>query len=187
MLLLLASLLLLATIIAGVVVVRKTLKSKDAPPPNPAAEVEIKNIRPDEKAGSSNPAFDPTATQLYLRPPPATANADQQKRQGTVISGARLVGLSGSQKGTSVPLSAEGVTIGRATSCNVVLTDARVSGNHAWVGLVNGKAVLRDLKSTNGTFLNANTKTSVTEIELCSGDTIFFGGHQGDQFKFVAE
>jgi hypothetical protein len=190
MLLFLASLLLLAALVIGFVVVRKSLKSGDdkAATADLSAHTEIEhsNVREDTKAVTQE-AFDPAATQLYMRPPLSSPSAVQPKREGTAIAGARLVGLSGSQKGKSFAVAAAGITVGRNATCDVILTDPRVSGNHAWVGLVEGKAVLRDLKSTNGTFLNTNTKTTVTETELCSSDTIFFGGHQGDQFKFVAE
>jgi pSer/pThr/pTyr-binding forkhead associated (FHA) protein len=41
------------------------------------------------------------------------------------------------------------------------------------------------LGSTNGTFLNARIDSPVSEIALSPGDTIFFGGHGRDQFRFV--
>ncbi len=71
--------------------------------------------------------------------------------------------------------------------CDIVLADDRVSSRHAWIGFVDGRIVLRDLQSTNGAFLNAQTHASVSEVNLRSGDTIFFGGHQGDQFRFIAD
>jgi hypothetical protein len=132
--------------------------------------------------------FDPNATQAFLRPAKAFAQAAPRKRSGpppAALAGARLVGLSGFLKGKSFPVSAAGMTIGRDPSCNVVLSDSRVSGHHAWIGLVDNKPVLRDLMSTNGTFLNAQINASISETELRSGDTIFFGGHGGDQFRFV--
>ena len=62
-----------------------------------------------------------------------------------------------------------------------------VSGRHAWIGLVDGKITLRDLQSTNGTFLNAQLRTPVNEVKLRSGDTIFIGGHLGEQFRFEVD
>jgi pSer/pThr/pTyr-binding forkhead associated (FHA) protein len=107
-------------------------------------------------------------------------------RAGATVDTATIVGLSGSQRGRSYQVVEAGLTIGRSPSCDVVLDDHRVSSRHAWVGIVDGKAVLRDLESTNGTFLNTATQTPIRQVELCGGDTIFFGGHQGDQFRFVA-
>jgi hypothetical protein len=134
--------------------------------------------------------FDPTATQVYGRAATDAIQATPRKREGTsapVVTGARLVALSGSCKGRIFPIGAKGLTVGRNSSCDVVLSDPRISSRHAWIGLVGGKAILRDTKSTNGTFLNAQIHTSVTEVELRQNDTVFFGGHQGDQFRFVLE
>lgn len=132
--------------------------------------------------------FDPDATQAFLRSSNDFAATEPQKREGQTLAapeGARLVGLSGGHKGRSFAIGDDGIAVGRSPACEVVLTDPRVSGRHAWVGIVDGKPVLRDLKSRNGTFLNAQIHASVTEVELRSGDTIFFGGHGGDQFRFV--
>jgi hypothetical protein len=132
--------------------------------------------------------FDPDATQAFLRSSKEFAATAPQKRQGQELKapgGARLVGLSGSHKGRSFSIAKDGATVGRNASCAIVLTDPRVSGLHAWVGIVDSRPLLRDLNSRNGTFLNAQIHASVTEVELRSGDTIFFGGHGGDQFRFV--
>jgi hypothetical protein len=132
--------------------------------------------------------FDPNATQIYMRPPSGSAGpARPRKGESPRIVSARLVGISGSVKGQSFPVAAAGISIGRHPECDVIVADPRVSSRHAWIGIVAGKAMLRDLKSTNGTFLNTQTRTSVSETELRSGDMISFGGHQGDQFRFVAD
>ncbi len=133
---------------------------------------------------------DPDATKVHIRPPLATMDAVLRQREGgTPVSSARahLVGLSGRHKGLSYAVATAGITVGRNPSCDIVIVDGRVSAHHAWIGIVDGKSVLRDLKSTNGTFLNAHTNESVSEAELVSGDTIFFGGHQGDQFRYLVD
>ncbi len=133
--------------------------------------------------------FDPSATAVYARSAEAGSKIVAQSRAGTTPvaeMNASMIGLSGSQKGNRFAVVASGITIGRNRSCDIVLDDHRVSSRHAWVGIVEGKVILRDLESTNGTFLNANIHTSVGEVELRSADTISFGGHQGDQFRFLA-
>ncbi len=130
-------------------------------------------------------SFNPDATQMYMRPAKISATLNGN-REGTLVSGARLVCLSGSQKGQSFALNEAGLIVGRNPSSDIVLSDSRVSGRHAWIGIVGGKALLRDLDSSNGTFLNTGTRAE-GNTELCNNDTIFFGGHQGDQFRFVAE
>lgn len=180
--------LLAAVAVALVFLIRSRKPQHMGSPPKPARD---EASPPPHRLAPARPAapgdqFDSDATQVYLRPPVETA---PRQRQGSAapVAGAHLVSLSGSHKGATFPIAATGITIGRHPSSNIVLADPRVSSHHAWIGLVAGKAVLRDLKSTNGTFLNAQTHTSVSEVELRPGDTIFFGGHQGDQFRFVAD
>lgn len=131
--------------------------------------------------------FDPTTTQVYGRTNKEAAPRKREGESAPVEKGARLVGLSGSCKGRVFPLVATGITVGRNGACDIVLSDPRISSRHAWIGIVGGKVILRDEKSTNGTFLNAQINTSVSEVELRHNDTIFFGGHQGDQFRFVLD
>jgi hypothetical protein len=134
--------------------------------------------------------FDPGETLIYMRPSQASGSGAARKRENVTTitpTGAHLVCLSGGHKGSTFAITATGITIGRSPYADIVLGDPRVSFRHAWVGIVDDKAVLRDLKSTNGTFLNAQLNTRITETPLRSGDTIFFGGHQGDQFRFVVD
>lgn len=138
------------------------------------------------EAVSPKTAFDPDATMVYKRPNPAPAATVASNREGVTVDAASIIGLSGSKRGQSYSVVEAGITIGRSASCDVVLDDHRVSSRHAWVGIIDGKAILRDLESTNGTFLNTASESPIHKAELRPGDTIFFGGHQGDQFRFVA-
>lgn len=99
----------------------------------------------------------------------------------------RLICMSGPQKGTSIPITGPGLIVGRSTVADLIVGDACVSTRHAWIGSVNGHAVLRDLNSTNGTFLNAKMNSPVREAQLNPGDTIFFGRHQASQWRFTTE
>lgn len=135
-------------------------------------------------------AYDPNATRIHFRAPAAGASPAPLKRDGAVLPGegsARLVCVGGDQKGNSFPVAAAGIMIGRDPQNDVVIQDPRVSYRHAWVGIVDRRAVLRDLGSTNGTFLNAQIASPVSEAVLKPGDTIFFGGHSRDQFLFVVD
>jgi len=180
--------LIVAALIVVLVVWSRTRKSppEQAPTTKPAASAFVQTSTASPAVDAAQGGFDPDATQMYMRPSSAGTAATQQKRAGTAVSGARLVALSGSQKGQNFSVTASGITVGRSPSCEIVLSDARISGHHAWIGLINGKAILRDRNSSNGTFLNTGTRVT-DDTELCAGDTIFFGGHQGDQFRFVVE
>jgi hypothetical protein len=150
-------------------------------------------VRVDTLAEFGDPAsragdFDPAGTMIH-RSSQASAPTAPKRRvdEPAPIApvAARLVCMSGTHKGRSFPVIAAGMTVGRSPRCDIVLVDPRVSSRHAWIGLVDGVTVLRDLKSTNGTFMNAQIHSPVSEIALHPGDTISFGGHQGDQFRFV--
>jgi hypothetical protein len=145
-------------------------------------------------APAARPAIDrqadPDATMVYMRPgqTPAPATARRLDDEATMtVSGVRLVALNGVNKGKEFPIALSGITIGRSAGCDIVLGDTCVSSRHAWIGLVDGKVTLRDLQSTNGTFLNAQLRTSISEAQLRPGDTIFFGGHLGEQFRYETD
>lgn len=76
--------------------------------------------------------------------PPAAASA----------GGARLVVVEGPQRGTTVPLGASAVVLGRADSCTLPLGDDYASGRHARVFPHEGSWWVEDLGSTNGTFVD---------------------------------
>jgi DNA-binding response OmpR family regulator len=61
-------------------------------------------------------------------------------------------------------LSGEVVMIGRAIESDIVITSKRVSREHAQVRREGWRAVLEDLDSTNGTYLNDERLLSPTEL-----------------------
>jgi hypothetical protein len=65
--------------------------------------------------------------------------------------------------------------IGRSEECDVFLVDPSVSRTHAIVEVVDGEPNVRDLGSTNGTFVNG---TRVESSALRSGDELRFGNTQ---------
>jgi hypothetical protein len=64
-------------------------------------------------------------------------------------------------------------TMGRDRSCELVLADAEVSRKHARLETQGGVVFVRDLESSNGTFLNGQRLTSA--IEAREGDEIDVG------------
>ena len=65
-----------------------------------------------------------------------------------------LVVTRGDESIARLELGTAPLTIGREAGLAVVLADTQVSRRHARVRLVDGEAVIEDLGSTNGTFLN---------------------------------
>jgi pSer/pThr/pTyr-binding forkhead associated (FHA) protein len=68
------------------------------------------------------------------------------------------------------------LTLGRSAECSLQLPAAGASRRHASVALRDGHVVLRDLGSTNGTFLNGERVAG--EATLASGDRIRIGGFE---------
>lgn len=142
------------------------------------------------KASPQEAPFDPNATRILARGVPThTSSVLQNRTEATLPTTgiARLVCVGGTQKGHIFPVTAAGITVGRDPQNAIILDDPRVSAHHAWVGIIDNKAILRDLRSSNGTFLNAQIDSPVSEVVLSPGDTIFFGGHSRDQFRFLAD
>lgn len=65
------------------------------------------------------------------------------------------------------------LTIGRHHGCDVVLGDPEISRRHAHLRLRDGRWVLQDLESTNGTYVNG---VRVGRCQLRPGDHVSVGG-----------
>ncbi|HEX2233462.1 MAG TPA: MMPL family transporter [Thermoleophilaceae bacterium] len=82
--------------------------------------------------------------------------------------------VAGRATGTSIPLTAEGFTFGRAQAGPGALGgDPELSRDHARLSRSNGNLLLEDLGSTNGTFVNGRRISGATEVE--PGDAIWAG------------
>lgn len=64
------------------------------------------------------------------------------------------------------------VSVGRGAGVTIALVDPSVSRRHATIEIVNGAAILADLNSRNGTFVNGER---VKKQPLCPGDVVRFG------------
>ena len=65
-------------------------------------------------------------------------------------------------------------TIGKSQICNLVIADKVVSRHHAEIVQYGDKYFIKDLSSTNGTFINGNKLMSDTDVELKDGQEIIF-------------
>jgi len=80
--------------------------------------------------------------------------------------------LDGDRAGEVVPVGDRPVRIGRRPGNDLILADEKTSGVHAEVVPEGDRHVLRDLGSTNGTFLDGKR---VTELVLTPGDVVTIG------------
>jgi len=85
---------------------------------------------------------------------------------------AKLVVLTEGLTGRSHELSAERTTIGRAEDNTFQVPDPSVSSHHCEVLLSAGELRVKDLNSTNGTYINEEL---VTEAVLKPGQTLRLG------------
>lgn len=100
-----------------------------------------------------------------------------------VVKSPRLVDLAGSAAGKTFELPAQGLMIGRASSADIVVEDAQVSKHHAWIGNENGRWLLKDNNSSNGTFVGEDMENRISELELTHGATVSLGSHGGTRFQ----
>ena len=92
-----------------------------------------------------------------------------------------LAGDTESGQARDFPLSKALLSIGRGLENDLVIDDPRVSRHHAQITFRHGHYLLRDLRSTNGTFVN---KQPVEAVVLAPGDLVSIGGFE---LMFVQE
>jgi pSer/pThr/pTyr-binding forkhead associated (FHA) protein len=85
---------------------------------------------------------------------------------------AKLVVLSPEQKGRSHELSVDKTTIGRVEDNTFQIAEPSVSSHHCEILLRGPDVVVKDLNSTNGTFINGE---KITESTLKPGQTLRLG------------
>jgi S1-C subfamily serine protease len=98
----------------------------------------------------------------------------------------RLLGrftiLNGERAGEKLGLGGSGIRIGRESSiCEIVLENPKVSRLHAEVVSIDGKVMLIDRNSSNGTYINDRR---IDRQYLRDGDIIYFGGRNAVAVAF---
>jgi len=97
------------------------------------------------------------------RPVPARPARPQRTGRG---SPRILVVTAGALKGTSLDLSQQQITLGRANDATLVLNDDYASSRHARIFPQDGQWIVEDLGSTNGTYLDRQKVTRPTPVPL---------------------
>jgi len=107
---------------------------------------------------------------------------------GVVAATQALLGkftiLNGTRAGEKLGLGGSGIRIGReSTICEIVLENPKVSRLHAEVVSIDGKVLLIDRNSSNGTYVNDQ---KIDRRFLQDGDIIYFGGRNAVAVAFHA-
>lgn len=96
----------------------------------------------------------------------------------------RFTFLNGTRAGEKLGLGGSGIRIGReSTICEIVLENPKVSRLHAEVVSIDGKVLLIDRNSSNGTYVNDH---KIDKRFLKDGDIIYFGGRNAVAVAFHA-
>ena len=80
--------------------------------------------------------------------------------------------LDGDRAGEVLPVGQSALRIGRKSGNDLVLADEKTSGVHCEIAPEGDRLVLKDLGSTNGTFLDGKR---ITEVVLTPGDVVTVG------------
>ncbi|MBE7455072.1 MAG: FHA domain-containing protein [Planctomycetia bacterium] len=86
---------------------------------------------------------------------------------------ASLTITTGPHAGDYYPLGRRTLVIGRDEGCPAQIVDDQISRKHAQVRWADGRYVVLDMKSANGTLVNGRPLTG--ELELAEGDEITVG------------
>lgn len=103
----------------------------------------------------ARPAAPPRQPKPRARPARTPRSAPQQ-----------LLVTAGALAGTSMGLSDQQITIGRADDATLVLSDDYASTRHARLFPQDGQWLLEDLGSTNGTYLDRQKVTQPTPVPI---------------------
>jgi hypothetical protein len=122
-------------------------------------------------AASSRAELDDLVADL---PAPGGRLAGWVARASSLLARAREAWEEGRLERLSLPAEAGTFVFGRARSSDCVLADPTVSRTHAWLRhAAGGGWWLRDLASSNGTWVNG--RRVVEEVEVRPGDRVGFG------------
>src|SRR5436305_13632583 len=120
--------------------------------------------------------------------PPETAGTVEPVLPNEGGLAARMLGrftiLNGSRAGQRLGLGGSGIRIGRESAiCEIVSENPKVSRLHAEVVSIDGKVLLIDRNSSNGTYVNDQ---KIDKRFLKDGDIIYFGGRNAIAVAFHA-
>jgi pSer/pThr/pTyr-binding forkhead associated (FHA) protein len=97
----------------------------------------------------------------------------------------KLIVASGKNQGKEIPLSGRQFLIGRGEGCQLRPASERISRKHCAIIVAEGRVIVRDLGSTNGTAVNKERITG--DRELKNGDKLNVGGVLEFEVQFTVD
>lgn len=95
-----------------------------------------------------------------------------------------LIGRTAPFKDKTFKIGTSGLKIGRDPGKNdIVVEHDESSREHAWIGPEEGKIVVKDLGSTNGTYINSVSSGQIKKAFLNPGDIVIIG--KGGYISFI--
>jgi hypothetical protein len=107
------------------------------------------------------------------RPIPVLSSGKRKRGHPDEISSGKLIIIYGDHTGREYRLGPKRVLIGRTGQCDITINESSVSRKHASIESKDGRFLLQDLKSTNGTLVNGEF---IDVHVLTHGDKIRIGG-----------
>jgi hypothetical protein len=121
------------------------------------------------------------------KPAPVSSPAAPVQQTKAAASPSSLMCTEGPLAGTSYFIHPSGIKIGRDPQKNrVAVENDGVSREHAWIGMENGKMIVKDLNSLNGTYLNSTDTDRIKSEPLKDGDLIIIGKGRFAVFSYKA-
>jgi hypothetical protein len=193
--------LLIVLIVAGVLIAKKRKKKEVPSAPGGGKAFPTPAPSPSRAAYSPAPASANPSPKPAAASPPSPIPHVVGGDQGMTVDLSRTVALtedgafkpsygsitfvSGPLSGQEFQIHADGDFIGRdGGSSQIVLADPRISKRHVWIGVKNGRVVITDQNSRNGTFINDPKSQRVTETSLSAGDVVILGESDVARFEY---
>jgi S1-C subfamily serine protease len=132
-------------------------------------------------AGAFEPPAIPPVTREILVSPSSRDGSERVPEPDETLLG-KLTILSGDRAGERIGLGGSGIRVGREHAmCEIVLENPKVSRLHAEFVEMNGRVLLIDRNSSNGTYVNDR---KIDKRFLEDGDIIYFGGRNAIAVAF---
>jgi pSer/pThr/pTyr-binding forkhead associated (FHA) protein len=107
-----------------------------------------------------------TGRKARRQPKAQRPSRPQRSSRGGRGEAQRLLVTSGALAGTSLGLTDQQITVGRANDATLVLNDDYASSRHARLFPQDGQWIVEDLGSTNGTYLDRQKVTQPTPVPV---------------------